>query len=236
MKKEIAVLVFDVFGTVVDWRSSILVQLENLGRLKGVDGNWEQFLDEWKSSYRPGMDEVNAGKREWTNVDVIYRERLDQLLPMYGLGGLTEDERWKLNRAWCRPNAWPDSVNGLNRLKAKYKLSTLSNGNFEWLLSIAKHCGLAFDCILTAENAKAYKPAPKVYRTAVDLMGVEPEHILMVACHNYDLKAASDEGLRTAFVKNRKEYGPGQIKDQSPEKDWDFVVDDLRDLATQLGC
>ena len=232
---EIRALTFDVFGTVVDWRSAIITELETLAASKGIDGDWTAFVDAWKAFYRPAMDAVNSGERAWTNVDVIYREALEQLLPRYGLGGLSEAEVDTLNRAWCRPNAWADSAPALRRLKENFILSTLSNGNFAWAVAIARHCGLPFDCVLTAENARAYKPDPRVYTCAIELLGLRPEQILMVACHNYDLAAVQSHGMRTAFLP-RKEHGPDQSVDQAPEQDWDFVIRDLEDLAATLSC
>ncbi|MFQ5995618.1 MAG: haloacid dehalogenase type II [Acidiferrobacterales bacterium] len=235
MSPDVKALVFDVFGTLVDWRTPIINELRKLGETKDVMADWAAFTDAWKQVYRIGMDKVNRREIPWTNVDVIYRERLDQLLPQYGLGELNEDERDQLNCAWCRPQAWPDVVSGLARLKTRYVVATLSNGNFAWLVAIAKHCDLPFDCILTAENAQCYKPEPAVYRMAIELLAEPPECILMVASHNYDLAAARAQGLRTAFFP-RRENGPAQTSDQCPEQDWDFVVSDLEALAQTLGC
>lgn len=232
---EIRALTFDVFGTVVDWRSAIIAELEIFAKSKGVEGDWAAFVDAWKAFYRPAMDAVNAGEQPWTNVDVIFVRALDKLLPRYGLTALTKAEIDHLNRAWCRPHAWPDSGPALHRLKKSFVLSTLSNGNFAWLVAIAKHCALPFDCVLTAENARAYKPDPRVYACAIELLGLRPEQILMVACHNYDLAAAREQGMQTAFLP-RKEHGPDQTADQEAEQDWDFVVRDLEDLATALSC
>ncbi|MDH3579914.1 MAG: haloacid dehalogenase type II [Hyphomicrobiales bacterium] len=232
---EIRALTFDVFGTVVDWRSAIIAELETLAQKKEVQGDWAAFVDEWKAFYRPAMDAVNSGERPWTNVDEIYARALDELLPRYGLTNMRKPEIDHLTHAWCRPHAWPDSAPALHRLKEKFALSTLSNGNFSWLVAIAKHCSLPFDCVLTAENARAYKPDPRVYRCAIEMLGLRPEQILMVACHNYDLAAASSHGMRTAFLP-RKEHGGDQTADQAPEHDWDFVVRDLEDLATALSC
>lgn len=232
---EIKALVFDVFGTVVDWRTAVIDELRVLGERQGVAGDWEAFADAWKAAYRPGLQQVNSGELPWTNVDVIFRRRLDELLPQYGLASLPEDERDHLNRVWCRPNAWPDSVPGLKRLKTRHVLATLSNGNFAWLVAIARHCGLPFDCILTAENCRRYKPAPETYRMAIELLAQPPECLLMVASHNYDLAAARGHGMRTAFFP-RRETGPAQTTDQKPEQAWDFVVDDLEALAAALGC
>ena len=189
---QIKAITFDVFGTVVDWRAALIQELTDLASSKAVQGDWVAFTNAWKASYRPAMDRVNSGAQDWTKVDVIYRARLDELLSQYGLEGLTEPERDHLNRVWCRPIAWPDLVAAITRLKSRHMVSTLSNGNFAWLAAIAKHCALAFDCIITAENARAYKPDPRVYKTAIELLGVAPGEILMVACHNYDLAAARE--------------------------------------------
>ncbi len=232
---QIRALVFDVFGTVVDWRTAVIDELTALGKARGVKAHWPEFADAWKSAYRPGLEKVNRGELPWTNVDVIFRRRLDELLPRYGLDGLDEGQRAQLNRVWCRPIAWPDSVAGLTRLRSRHVLTTLSNGNFSWLVAIAKHCALPFDCILTAENARRYKPAPEPYRMAIELLAEPPERLLMVASHNYDLAAARRHGMRTAFFP-RRENGPDQTSDQEPTEDWDFVVEDLRGLADALAC
>jgi len=231
----IKALTFDVFGTVVDWRTAVIQELRQFGAAKGVDADWAAFTDAWKTTYRPAMDKVNAGQITWINVDKIFRDRLDELLPQYGLADATEEERERLNLSWCRPIAWPDSVAGIRRLKSRYLVSTLSNGNFVWLVNIAKHVGLPFDCVLTAENAKAYKPDPRIYQTAIEMLGLSPGEILMVACHNYDLRAAKEQGLSTAFLP-RKEHGLEQTFDQEPEDNWDFSVNDLCELAAVLGC
>ena len=230
---RIKALTFDVFGTVIDWRSAIIEEMSAMAAQMRVEGNWANFTDTWKACYTPALRAINAGERPWCNVDQIFRTELNLLLPEYGLDSLTEAERENLNLVWCRPKAWPDSVAGLTRLRSRFTLSTLSNGNFAWLVAIAKHCELPFDCVLTAENARAYKPDPKIYQMGIELLGLEPEEVLMVACHNYDLAAARSHGMRTAFFP-RKEHGPGQTVDQAPESDWDYVVDNLEELATVL--
>ncbi len=232
---QIRALLFDVFGTVVDWRTALIAELTALGKARGLVADWAEFADAWKSAYRPALEKVNRGELPWTNVDVIFRRRLDELLPRYGLEGLDEAQRAHLNRAWCRPIAWPDSVPGLTRLRARHVLATLSNGNFAWLVAIAKHCALPFDCILTAENARCYKPAPEAYRMAIELLAEPPERLLMVASHNYDLAAARGHGMRTAFFP-RRENGPEQTAELEPTEDWDFIVEDLCCLADALHC
>lgn len=229
-------LTFDVFGTVVDWRGSILEQLREFGRGKRVAVEWGAFLDDWKGCYRPGMDAVRTGTLPWTNVDTLYRRKLDALLHDYGLSALSEAERIQLNSAWHRCRPWPDAVPGLIRLKRRYVISTLSNGDVACLVNMAKHGGLPWDCILCAEMFRHYKPDAEVYRGAIHLLGYEPEEILMVAAHNYDLTAARSQGMRTAFVRRPGEYGPGQTSDLEPTQEWDLVVDNFGDLAGTLGA
>lgn len=228
-------LVFDVFGTVVDWRSSIIEQLQAFGWQKGIAVDWEAFVDEWKSCYRPSMDAVREGRLPWTNVDGIYRKKLDSLLGEYRIRELSEAEITRLNRAWHRCKPWPDVVVGLTRLKGKYVLTTLSNGDVACLVNMAKYAGLPWDCILCAEIFRHYKPDPEVYRSAITLLGWEAEEILMVAAHNYDLREARSYGMRTAFVPRPLEYGRGQTSDLKSEEDWDIVASDFGELATVLG-
>ena len=231
---SVKALVFDVFGTVVDWRSSVIEQLQTFGREKGITVHWEAFVDDWKSCYRPGMDAVREGRLPWTNVDGIYRKKLDILLGAYGITGLSEAETIRFNRVWhwCKP--WPDVVAGLTRLKAQYVLSTLSNGDVACLVNMARYGSLPWDCILCAELFRHYKPDPEVYHSAIELLGCEPAEIMMVAAHNYDLRAARAHGMHTAFVPRLLEYGPGQTSDLTPEEDWDVIVSDLRELATAM--
>ena len=232
---NVKAMTFDVFGTVVDWRRSIIEEFRAFGSAKGIAVSWEAFVDEWKTCYRPGMDAVRTGKLPWTNVDGIYRQKLDALLAEYGIHGLNEAEKVYLNRAWHRCNPWLDVVAGLTRLKEKYVLSTLSNGDVACLVNMAKHGRLPWDCVLCAEIFRHYKPDPEVYRGAIELLALEPQEIMLVAAHNYDLKAARSHGMRTAFVPRPLEYGPGQISDLKPEEDWDVIVADFEELATVMG-
>ena len=226
----VTALLFDTYGTVVDWRGSILAELRAVGRSKGLTVDWERFLTDWKSCYRPGMERVNAGEWPWTTVDTIYRRRLDELVVAYGLG-LAEAEVAHLNRAWWRLSPWPDAVAGLTRLRTRHVISPLSNASFAGMVHLARYAGLPWDCILTAENFRCYKPRPEVYRGAVALLGLPASEVMLVAAHNYDLQAARVEGLRTAFVPRPTEYGPGQTTDLTPEGPWDVVAKDLEDLA-----
>jgi 2-haloacid dehalogenase len=197
--------------------------------------DWTAFLTEWKAGYRPGMDRVNRGEWPWTTVEAIYRRRLDEILPRYGIDGLAEADRAHLTRAWWRLEPWPDAVPGLRRLRSRFILSPLSNGSFAGMVHLARFAGLPWDCIITAEQARCYKPRPEVYRTAVELLGLRPEQVMMVAAHNYDLRAARACGLRTAFVPRPAEHGPGQVSDLVAEADWDVVATDFLDLGDRLG-
>ena len=233
---DVKALVFDTYGTVVDWRTSVLAELEALGADRRFSVDWARFLEDWKNCYRPGMDRVNRSEWPWTTVETIYRRGLDEVLGRHGVGGLADEERSHLNRAWWRLRPWPDAGAGLARLRARYIISPLSNASFAGMVHLAKFARLPWDCIITAENAGCYKPRPEVYQTAVRLLGLAPRNVMMVAAHNYDLRAAQQQGLRTAFVPRPTEYGPGQTTDLAPEGTWDLVVADLEDLARALGA
>lgn len=229
-------LTFDVFGTVVDWRSSVLEQLQAFGREKELAVNWEIFLEEWRTAYRPGMDAVRHGKLPWTNVDGLYGAKLEEVLQKHRITGLSDAEKVRLRRAWYRLNPWPDVVPGLTRLKRKYVLSTLSNGDVAGMISVAKYAGLPWDCILCAELFHHYKPDPEVYHGAMALLDCKPEEVMMVAAHNYDLRAARAHGMRTAFVARPRECGAGQTSDLEADEDWDIVAGDFEALATALDA
>jgi 2-haloacid dehalogenase len=229
-------LLFDTYGTVVDWRRSVLRELQIMADGKGLVLDCARFLDEWKAAYRPGMDQVNGGEIPWTTVDTIYRRRLEELLVRSDITSLAADEIDALARVWWRLAPWPDALPGLRRLKQRYILSPLSNASFIGMVELARWAGLPWDCIITAENARCYKPRPEVYRTAISLLGLAPEDVMMVAAHNYDLAAARREGLATAFVPRPLEYGPGQKTDLVAEDSWDVLAKDFEDLADRLGC
>jgi 2-haloacid dehalogenase len=235
MTMKLRALTCDTYGTIVDWRGSVLDELRAFGTSRGLDRDWEAFLADWKSCYRTGMDMVNAGQWPWTTVDAIYRRRLDELLSMHAIAGVSEQEVEHLNRVWWRLRPWPDSVPGLTRLRTRYIVTPLSNASFAGMVNLARWAGLPWDCIITAENARRYKPAPEVYRTAIELLGLEPGEVMMVAAHNYDLAAARSQEMRTAFVPRPTEYGPAQTTDLGPESDWDVVARDMQDLARALG-
>ena len=231
-----AALLFDTFGTVVDWRGSIVEDFRAFGAARGVDVDWGAFVDEWKTAYRPGMEAVRTGAWPWTRVEGIYERKLGEILPKFGLDGLTESERRHLNRVWHRLNPWPDACAGLRRLKTRHVISPLSNGDVDCLVGMARHADLPWDVILCAELFRHYKPDAEVYLGAIDYLGLRAEQVMMVAAHNYDLAAAHALGLRTAFVPRPTEYGPGQTTDLAPASDWDIVAEDFAALATALKC
>jgi 2-haloacid dehalogenase len=234
---NVKALVFDTWGTVVDWRTSMLQELRDLGQRKTLAIDEEKFLADWSAAYKPGMRKVNQGEWPWTPVSQIYRRALNDLLATYGMNGkLNEAEINHLNRAWTRTSPWADSVRGLTRLKQRYVLSTLSNGDFSWLVDIAKFGGLPFDCIITAENARRYKPDPAPYLTAVQLLGRSTGEVMLVAAHNYDLRAARGLGIHTAFICRPTEFGPRQTTDLQAEENWDVVARDMEELADQMGA
>jgi 2-haloacid dehalogenase len=233
---NVKALTFDVFGTVVDWRSSLIREGEALGKAKGLTVDWAKFADSWRGLYQPAMDEVRSGRRPWTKLDDLHRESLDKLLAHFGITGLSEAEVDHLNRAWHRLDPWPDSVPGLTRLKKKYVLATLSNGNVALIVNMARYGGLPWDAVLGAEVARHYKPEPECYRTTAALLGLEPGECMMVAAHNGDLGHAQAVGLRTAFVPRPNEHGPGSNRDVTPARQWDVIAKDFQDLAQQMGC
>ena len=237
---KIKALVFDVFGTVVDWRGSIIREGESLSASKGLRTDWPAFADAWRAGYQPAMQRARSGEIAWTNVDGLHRVILDGLIPRFGLDSLDEVERDRLNRVWHRLDAWPDAVAGLTRLKSRYVISTLSNGNIALLVNMAKRAGLPWDCVLSAEMMKHYKPDPEVYQGAAHLLGVAFDDLLMVAAHPSDLRGAARAGLRTALVNRPFEYGPNPNglapPDAMPDDRFDLVASDFVDLAQRLGA
>ena len=233
---SVKALCFDVFGTVVDWRGSIVREGEALGAEKGIRADWGAFADAWRAGYQPAMEPVRAGVRPWVKLDVLHREILDGLLGEFGLDGLSEEETDRLNRVWHRLDDWPDSCPGLTLLRRRYVLAALSNGHVELIVNMARRACLPWDAPLGAEIARQYKPRPEVYDAAIAMLGVEPGQAMMVAAHNDDLRAARARGMKTAFIPRPAEYGPNQTTDLAPDADWDVIADDLEDLAAKLGC
>ncbi len=236
VKSDISYVIFDTYGTVVDWRSSIIAEGRALAEKKGLEGvDWEAFTDAWKAAYRPSMDEVNAGKRSWTTNDVLQRQRLDAIVEEFGLAGLTKADKDGLNRAWHRLAPWPDSIPGLVRIKAEYPIGTFSNGSFYLLANMARHSGLPWDFIISADNFRHYKPDPEIYLGTIELLGGESDRILLVASHNYDLANARKHGMKTAYICRKTMFGPNQDRDLEAEDDWDIVTDSIEGAADDLG-
>ena len=235
---SVRALVFDVFGTVVDWRTSVADQVEELARRKGLKVDGASFADAWRAQYAPSMNRVRTGELPWTTLDQLHRMSLDRLLPDFGLTGLTDVEIAALNKAWHRLRPWPDTVAGLTRLKRKYIIAPLSNGNISLMTDMAKYAGLPWDCILGAELAQHYKPDPEVYQSAADFLDVSPGEVMMVAAHLSDLRAAKAVGLRTAFVVRPSEFGnsPTRRPDLGPDDSVDLSARDFGHLASQLGA
>lgn len=233
----IKALLFDVFGTVVNWRTAIIREGEEFGRANGLTGiDWARFADDWRALYQPSLEFVRSGQVQWQPLDDIHRNSLNKLLANRGITAVPEAALDHFNRAWHRLDPWPDAVSGLTRLKRKYIIATCSNGNVALMVNLARHAGLPWDMVLGAEMACQYKPLPVVYQTSVALLRLDPADCLMVAAHNYDLEAASACGLRCAFVPRPQEFGPAGNAELSPTRKWDIVANDFNDVAQQLGC
>ncbi len=232
----IRALTFDVFGTVVDWRGTIIREGRQLGRARALNVDWEAFADSWRAGYAPAMNRVRTGQSPWTNLDALHRMILDELLERFSIRGLSEKDIDHLNRVWHRLQPWRDSVAGLDRLRRRYVVTTLSNGNMALLVNMAKYAHLPWDCILSAELAKHYKPDPEVYLTAAQLLGLGPDRVMMVAAHNQDLQAAQAVGFKTAFVSRPAEFG-SQLGSASQAAQFvDLAASDFNDLADQLDA
>lgn len=228
-------LVFDVFGTVVDWRGSIIEEGQVWGNAKGICVDWARFADDWRDGYLPSMAKVRNGELPWTNLDGLNRMLLEDLLKKYHIGGLSEEEKDHWNRVWHRLKPWPDSIAGLRRLQKRYTIAPLSNGNVALLANMAKHGGIPWDLILSAELAHHYKPDREVYLTAVSLLELKPDEVMMCAAHRGDLVAARSCGLGTGFIHRPAEFGPTGKPDHAAPGDFDVVCSDILDLASKLG-
>jgi len=232
---DLKVCIFDVFGTVVDWRGSLIEDLPKLGKKHGLDTDWTSFADDWRGLYQPQMARVRKGELPWTRLDTLHRMTLDRILAEFSIPGLTEAEKNELNRAWHRLRPWPDSVSGLTRLKKKFIIAPLSNGNIALMTNMARNAGLPWDCVLGAELVRHYKPDREVYQSAADFLDLQPADVMMVAAHLGDLRAAKTVGLKTAFVARPLEYGPAGKPDLKADASVDLSAKDFNDLAAQLG-
>ena len=236
--ERVRACLFDVFGTVADWRTSVSRDLEQFARRKGISGvDWLEFTVQWRGLYQPSMEEVRSGRRPFTLLDVLHKESLQTLVDRYRLQGLSKEDLNHMNRAWHRLEPWPDVREGLERLKKKLIIAPCSNGNIALMVNLAKHAGLPWDCILGAETARAYKPMPEAYLASCRSLDLAPGEVMMVAAHNGDLRAAKAQGLVTAFVPRPTEHGPGQKSDLAADPACvDVPAASFVDLAARLGC
>ncbi len=228
--EKVKVLTFDVFGTVVDWHGSITKEIDQLEL--GVDS--DQFALAWRAGYAPAMKRVMSGELGWTILDDLHRMILDEVLDQFGVGSLSELQKRRLNKVWHRLDAWPDSVEGLARLKAKFTICTLSNGNIGLLTNMAKNAGLPWDCILSAEVFRKYKPDPDTYLGVAGVFDLAPEEVMLVAAHHNDLAAARSCGLLTAYIERPTEFGSAQVKDVSPNSENTLHAENIIKLASML--
>ena len=236
LSRSVKALAFDVFGTVVDWRSSIITEGQLLTKTKGLRVDWAGFADDWRDGYGPAMDRVRKHEIPWTNIDGLHRLILNDLIKKFSVQGLSPEEINHLNRVWHRLMPWSDSVAGLNRLRSRYILATLSNGNISLLVDMAKNAGLPWDCVLSAELSGHYKPDPEVYEMAARLLDLSPDQVMMVAMHPDDLRAARKAGLKTGYVLRPLERGADRPYKPAPDTEFDITATDFLDLANKLGA
>jgi 2-haloacid dehalogenase len=235
--ESVRAIVFDVFGTVVDWRGSVIREGEAIGRKKGLQVDWVGLAEEWRrEGYQGAIARINRGEEPWVNTEVLHRRKLDELLPKYGVTGLSEEEIQEFTRVWHRLEPWPDSVPGLTRLKAKFVISPLSNGSFQLLTNMAKRAGLPWDCIISAELFGKYKPNPETYLGAAKLLGLEPGQVMLGAAHGNDLRAAKASGLRTGYVMRPKEWGREAEFQPEDVNEFDVAGGSWVEIAQKLGA
>ncbi len=233
---DVRALTFDVFGTVVNWRDGVAREAEAALAPKGYKLDWFAFADAWRGGYQPAMEKVRSGGRPWVRLDELHRENLIELLERYGVAGLSDAELEQLNFAWRRLDPWPDSVEGLTRLKRKFVIATMSNGNIALMVNMAKYAGLPWDAILGSEIARSFKPTPQTYDRGAEALMLRPEQCMMVAAHNSDLLAARSRGFQTAYVNRPLEDGPNKRRDLRAENEYEVIADSMTDLASKLGC
>jgi len=226
-------LVFDVFGTCVDWRGSVIRELQRTG----ISADWEKLADEWRrDGYIGPIRRILSGEEPYVSSDVLFRRKLDELLPKYGISGLTEPAIQELAESWRRLDPWPDTVEGLERLKKKFTIAPLSNGTFATLTAMAKRGGMPWDCIISTELRGTYKPTREAYLLASSLLDVQPEEVMLVAAHNNDLQGAQKAGLHTALVLRPREWGPNAPPLPAHDPTFDYVANDFLELAKQLSA
>ena len=239
---EVKALLFDVFGTVVDWRTGIAIEVQMIAKKYNIDLNADDFADAWRAEYQPAMEQIRSGKRSFTLLDILHLENLKKIAPRFNLNNLSNEDLNFLVTAWHRLPGWPDSSQGLNKLKKKFILATQSNGNIALMVNMAKYSNLSWDVILGAEVLGHYKPEPEAYIKACKALNLKPSECLMVAAHDDDLKAASLQGMKTAYVHRPFEYGKdklfdiAEVNDYKGNRNWDIMSKDFNDLAFKLGC
>ena len=239
---EVKALLFDVFGTVVDWRTGIAIEVQMIAKKYNIELNADDFADAWRAEYQPAMEQIRSGKRSFTILDILHLENLKKIAPRFNLNNLSNEDLNFLVSAWHRLPGWPDSSQGLNKLKKKFILATQSNGNIALMVNMAKYSNLSWDVILGAEVLGHYKPEPEAYTKACKALNLKPSECLMVAAHDDDLKAASLQGMKTAYVHRPFEYGKdklfdiAEVNDYKGNRNWDIMSKDFNDLAFKLGC
>lgn len=229
-------VLFDVFGTVVDWYGTMTHEISDLAQQQKIEIDTDAFVNAWRAAYRQGLADIRDGKAPKVSNQMVYRATLEKLLTQHGIENLSADEKDHLSRIDQRFQPWPDSIAGLNRLKKKFIIGTLSNGTLVALTNMAKNTGLPWDVIFSADLLGTYKPAPETYLGAIKLLELEPEQVLLGAAHNYDLKAAASHGLKTGFVCRPLEHGPNGKNETKAEGDWDIVSNSIKELAEKLGA
>jgi len=233
--KQPVAIVFDTFGTVVDWRSSLIADLTAYGASRGITADWAALVEAWRAAYHPSMQRVRTGEQPWTTLDKLHRASLDRLVAEFAITGLSEADRTHINLGWHRLHPWPDAVPGLTRLKSRFIIGPLSNGNVALLLNMAKFAGIPWDMIFGSDLFGHFKPDPETYLGVARMLDVRPDQVMMAAAHNSDLSHARACGLLTAFFPRPAEYGPHQKRDYAADQDWDMVATDIQDLAAKLG-
>ena len=237
MTGDVKAIIFDVFGTVVDWRTSVARMAGEFAGTHGIpEADWIQFACDWRDLYQPAMEKVRSGGLPFTKLDTLHRMNLDEIAEKYGFSHLSSEVLDEFNLVWHRLSPWPDTVEGLTMLKSRYIIGTHSNGNIALIVNMAKNGGLPWDVILGAEVVRQYKPVPETYDRCCDALGLAPEQVMMAAAHNNDLAAARARGLKTGFITRPNEYGSDQTTDLEPSEEWDIVATDCVNLAHKMGC